>query len=412
MDNWTEISLGKLGYTFSGLSGKSKNDFGTGKPYIPYLNIFSNTKINPFQMDFVQVKPTENQNKVQFGDIFFTTSSETLEEVGTTSVLLTDLKETYLNSFCFGFRLYNFDLLLPEFAAYLFRSEDVRHQIVFNGQGSTRYNLSKTGLLKNVMLKIPTMDEQHLISNILSSIDESIENTLQLFSKYERLKTGLLQDLLTRGIDEDGNIRGEDTHEFKDSPLGRIPNAWVVKPIKDLISITTGSSDTQDKVEHGQYPFFVRSQTVERSNQYIFDGEGILTSGDGVGVGKIYHYINGKFDFHQRVYLMYNFVENQINGKYFYYYFKEHFNEEVAKYSAKTTVDSVRLHMIADMLMPVPKYEEQLKIVSLLDTIERLKKEELTTLHKYQSVKRALMQDLLTGKVRVDALMKQTAELV
>lgn len=363
-------------------------------------------------MDFVQVKPTENQNKVQFGDIFFTTSSETLEEVGTTSVLLTDLKETYLNSFCFGFRLYNFDLLLPEFAAYLFRSEDVRHQIVFNGQGSTRYNLSKTGLLKNVMLKIPTMDEQHLISNILSSIDESIENTLQLFSKYERLKTGLLQDLLTRGIDEDGNIRGEDTHEFKDSPLGRIPNAWVVKPIKDLISITTGSSDTQDKVEHGQYPFFVRSQTVERSNQYIFDGEGILTSGDGVGVGKIYHYINGKFDFHQRVYLMYNFVENQINGKYFYYYFKEHFNEEVAKYSAKTTVDSVRLHMIADMLMPVPKYEEQLKIVSLLDTIERLKKEELTTLHKYQSVKRALMQDLLTGKVRVDALMKQTAELV
>src|SRR5690606_29055719 len=105
MGEWKEIELGNLGQTYSGLSGKTKEDFGSGKPYIPYLNIFSNSKINPNALELVEISPTERQNRVQHGDIFFTTSSETIEEVGMTSVLLNDLGEVYLNSFCFGFRL-------------------------------------------------------------------------------------------------------------------------------------------------------------------------------------------------------------------------------------------------------------------------------------------------------------------
>src|SRR4051812_37657765 len=118
--SWTKIIFGKLGNTYSGLSGKSGEDFGSGKPFLTYMNVFSNGKINPSQIGFVEVKKSEKQNQVKIGDLLFTTSSETIAEVGMTSVLLDEMGEVYLNSFCFGFRLHNFDLLLPEFVPFLF----------------------------------------------------------------------------------------------------------------------------------------------------------------------------------------------------------------------------------------------------------------------------------------------------
>ncbi|WP_421948845.1 restriction endonuclease subunit S [Phaeodactylibacter xiamenensis] len=93
---------------------------------------------------------------------------------------------------------------------------------------------------------------------------------------------------------------------YKQTEVGVIPEDWEMLQVKNIASITTGGSDTQDRIDDGKYPFYVRSQKVERINQYTFDCEAVLTSGDGVGVGKIYHYIDGKFDFHQRVYCIYN----------------------------------------------------------------------------------------------------------
>jgi type I restriction enzyme S subunit len=103
---------------------------------------------------------------------------------------------------------------------------------------------------------------------------------------------------------------------YKQTEVGVIPNNWEIDKIKNLTSITTGAKNTQDKVDDGDYPFFVRSSIVERINSYSFDGEAVLTAGDGVGTGKIYHYINGKFDFHQRVYRISDFCE-KLNGYFF-----------------------------------------------------------------------------------------------
>ena len=89
--------------------------------------------------------------------------------------------------------------------------------------------------------------------------------------------------------------------------LGEIPEHWETSRLKFLCNITTGGKDTENKIDAGEYPFYVRSQTVERINSYSFNGEAILTAGDGVGVGKVFHYVNGKFDFHQRVYMFYAF---------------------------------------------------------------------------------------------------------
>ena len=88
---------------------------------------------------------------------------------------------------------------------------------------------------------------------------------------------------------------------YRITEVDGIPTEWKVATIKEHATIKTGKRNTQDRVEDGQYPFFVRSQTIERINSYSFDGEAVLTAGDGVGTGKVFHYINGRFDYHQRV---------------------------------------------------------------------------------------------------------------
>ena len=193
---WKIYVFSDLGNTFNGLTGKDKNDFGSGKPYIPYMNIFKNNRIDTSYLELVNIDESDNQCKVKYGDIYFTTSSETPDEVGMSSVLLNKVDEVYLNSFCFGFRLENFDILHPEFARYLFRAEHIRKLISILAQGATRYNLSKTQLLK-IKLQLPCIDEQQKIASVLSVADREIETHQKQLSALKKQKKGLMQQLLT-----------------------------------------------------------------------------------------------------------------------------------------------------------------------------------------------------------------------
>lgn len=194
--DWNLVKLGELGNTYSGLSGKNKDDFGHGKPYIPYLNIFNNSRIDMTQFDYVNVGPEEKQNKVKYGDIFFTTSSETPEEVGMASVLLDSIDGLYLNSFCFGFRLHDFSFLIPEYARYCLRGNYIRKEIAVLAQGATRFNLSKTELLK-LYIPLPPLKEQKKISFVLSSWDIAINKIQKLILGNRKFKKALMQQLLT-----------------------------------------------------------------------------------------------------------------------------------------------------------------------------------------------------------------------
>ena len=193
---WEYTIFGNLGDTYTGLTGKTKEDFGAGKPYIPYINIFKNSRIDIQNLEYVQVNDDERQSVVKYGDIFFTTSSETPEEVGMSSVLLEEVSEVFLNSFCFGFRLNNFETLIPKYARYLFRSEHVRRQISTLGQGATRYNLSKRQLIK-LELKLPCVEEQQKIAAVLSAADAEISTLEKNLTCLRDEKKALMQQLLT-----------------------------------------------------------------------------------------------------------------------------------------------------------------------------------------------------------------------
>ncbi|MBW7990810.1 MAG: restriction endonuclease subunit S [Planctomycetes bacterium] len=188
---------------------------------------------------------------------------------------------------------------------------------------------------------------------------------------------------------------------YKQTEVGVIPKDWETDKIRNLTSITTGAKNTQDKVDDGDYPFFVRSSIIERINSYSFDGEAVLTAGDGVGTGKIYHYINGKFDFHQRVYKISDFSE-KLNGYYFYLFFSNNFYSRIMSMTAKSSVDSVRREMIADMLISFPpKKAEQEAIAEMLSDTDALIESLEKLIAKRRNIKRGAMQQLLTGKKRL-----------
>ena len=186
----------------------------------------------------------------------------------------------------------------------------------------------------------------------------------------------------------------------KKVPQLRFPeftDAWKQRKVKELCSISTGKSNTQDKVDDGEYPFYVRSPIVERSKKYLYDEEAVLTVGDGVGTGKVFHYVNGKYDLHQRCYRMFNFSE-ELNAKYFYHIFSKMFYKRVMSMTAKTSVDSVRMDMIADMEIPVQNIKEQEKIGAFFSDIDNLITLQQRKLNSLQKLQKRLLQKMFPKK--------------
>jgi len=194
---WKDVRLGEIGNAYGGLVNKNKEDFENGNAlFITYMNVFSNGKIDINNLGQVRILPSEKQEQVQYGDIFFTVSSETPEEVGMASVLLNEVQNTYLNSFCFGYRLNDFKSIIPVYASYLFRGDDFRKKMYKIAQGSTRFNISKTEVL-NMRITIPSIEEQNTIASVLVDVDKEIEIQKQKLAAMQEQKKGLMQVLLS-----------------------------------------------------------------------------------------------------------------------------------------------------------------------------------------------------------------------
>lgn len=186
-------SFSSLGLSYSGLSGKSAQDFGSGKPYITYLNVYSNNIINEKDFQYVAVKEGEKQNVVEYGDVLFTLSSETPEEVGIGSVYLGN-ENVYLNSFCFGIHIINTKMAFPPYLSYYVSSTPFRKFIYPYAQGSTRFNLCKADFEK-ASIKLPSLENQKRIYSILSRIESKTETEKSLLDLYNSQKQYLLRQM-------------------------------------------------------------------------------------------------------------------------------------------------------------------------------------------------------------------------
>ncbi|WRA14577.1 restriction endonuclease subunit S [Helicobacter pylori] len=197
--NWQRVRLGDIGITISGLAGKTKQDFINGNAkYITFLNVLNNVIIDTSILENVKIYPNEKQNSFKKYDLFFNTSSETPKEVGMCAVLLDDIDQVFLNSFCFGFRIFN-KAVDSLFLSYLINSEIGRKAFENLAQGSTRYNLSKSGF-NNVCLFLPPLNEQIAIANILSALDHEIISLKNKKRQFENIKKALNHDLMSAKI--------------------------------------------------------------------------------------------------------------------------------------------------------------------------------------------------------------------
>lgn len=196
-DNWNSQMLGDIGDCYSGLSGKHKDDFGHGKAeYITYMNVFSNSIVD--SSINLPIEEDPKQHQVKFGDVIFTISSETPNEVGMSSVWMENKENVYLNSFCFGYRIRQLSKMFDIFfLSYYFRSETFRKRITVLAQGIARYNISKNKVME-LSIQFPSLKEQKKIADYLHSLDIMIKSSFMKISSLEEQQEGLMQDLIPR----------------------------------------------------------------------------------------------------------------------------------------------------------------------------------------------------------------------
>lgn len=289
----------------------------------------------------------------------------------------------------------------PNYVTYLFKSYDYKK--VFHSLGKGLRATLNYNIIRNELIVLPSFHEQQTIAAYLDQkcgeIDELITLQEEMITKLQSYKQSVITEAVTKGLDK--NV------PLKDSGIewiGEIPEHWSIICLKRLCRISTGNQDTQDSIPDGKYPFFVRSPKVERSNNYTFEGPSILMAGDGVGAGKVFHLADNKFACHQRVYCI-NQFSVIVNRIYLFYYMSSLFYNIIDSANSKSTVDSVRLPMLAEFPVCIPLKYEQQSIADYLDQrcseIDELISIKQQKIEKLKEYKKSLIFECVTGKRKV-----------
>ena len=233
----------------------------------------------------------------------------------------------------------------------------------------------------NLEIALPILDEQKKIGEYFSELDNLITLHQRKYEKLSNVKKSMLEKMFPKNDSNVPEIR------FKG-----FTEAWEQRKAKELCNIGTGGSNTQDQVEDGIYPFYIRSDIPVKSNKYLYDCEAVITIGDG-NIGRVFHYVNGKFDLHQRCYKMTDF--QNVLGKYFYYFFSTRFYDRAMKMTAKATVDSVRLEMISEMdILKPTEINEQKKIADFFTHLDNLITLHQHKLEKLKNIKKSMLEKM------------------
>lgn len=383
------IKLSELGTLYGGLTNKTKADFHNGNTkFVTYMNVFTNIAIDLNSLGTVKVHSTERQNEVRYGDILFTGSSETLDECGMSSVVTKQLNEAlYLNSFCFGFRFFNKELMLPDFSKYLFRSEKIRKQIKNTSSGVTRFNVSKKKM-ENVVVPIPPIKIQAEIVRILDSftelnaeLAEKLNTELNARKKqYEYYRDSLM------AFNNASGVRSKKLEELIARYChDKVPFLTLNNCVEQVTNIKW--SDTNDK--HYKYIdlssvnrnlcTITETQVINavnapsRAQQIVKTGDVLL--GTTRPMLKRYCLISPEFNGHicSTGFCVLRAKKDVIMQKWLYYQISStSFFAHVAKFQKGTSYPSISDYNVKSYKIPVPPMEIQAEIVSILERFDAL----------------------------------------
>ena len=368
--SWEQRKFGEMGQTYTGLSGKTKDDFGHGQArFVTYMNVFSNPISNPEMTEPIEIDP--KQNEVEVGDVFFTTSSETPEEVGMSSILLEKRGKTYLNSFCFGFR--PSEKIDSYYLAYMLRSESTRAKIILLAQGISRYNISKNKVME-IAVSLPSLDEQKMIGQYFSQLDNLITLHQRKFEKLTNVKKSMLEKMFPQNGSSYPIIR------FKG-----FTDPWEQRKFSD-ITFPAGEKNKDNLPlesysitnEHGFVPQdekFENGGTMREADKrmyYIVSPNSFAYNPARINVGSIGYQNIGKNVIVSSLYEVFKTSED-VDDRLLWHWFK---SPDFQKLIMQLQEGGVRLYFYYDKLcmgeVSLPSLEEQRKIGKLFDTLDNL----------------------------------------
>jgi len=393
-----------------------------------YMDVYSNEYITS-KIQFMDASASiaeVERFSLNFGDVIITKDSETPDDIGIPTVVFEKI-----NDLVCGYHLAlirpNPDQLDSVYLAKQLSTSKVARYFAIRASGSTRYGLPVSAI-ETVEIPTPPKPEQTKIAEILSTVDRAIEQTEALIAKQQRIKTGLMQDLLTRGIDEHGNLRSEQTHQFKDSPLGRIPVEWALKRIGEVFEIQLGKMLSQ-KATEGRSPFFylgnknVQWDRVDTSRLQLMDfnererrkfelkfHDILVCEGGEVGRTAIWR---GEVEtcYYQKAVHRLRPIDQQFLPGLFPRFMKWCIREGLlSDYTSQTSIAHLTQEKFAAVPIMVPALPEQRKLNAAFDQLDNELGNQSARLSKLHSFKTALMQDLLTGRKRVTTLLNEPQE--
>ena len=379
--NWNIQKLEELANVTGGKrlpKGSSLSEINNGHPYIRV----SDMNDKGIQLDSMLYVPDDvveqiSRYRVDKDDLYISVAG-TLGLVGKVpdklnGANLTENADRISNIRC------NTDFLL-----YCLKSDFIKKIINSEMTTNAQPKLALTRI-KQFPIPVPPLKEQQKIVEILSSVDAVIKKTEQVIAKTEEVKKGLMQQLLTKGI---GHT------EFKDSKLGEIPLKWEIKQLKDLLEIKYGKDQKYIVCKDGKYNILGTGGIIGKTNSYLYDKPSVLIGRKGTINQPMY--IEEPF---WTVDTLFYTVINPNNLEKWIYYAISNIN--LMKYNEATGVPSLSVNNLNTIKFAVPPYDEQVKIVNILDSTEQKIQSENLKLNRLMILKQGLMQQLLTGQVRV-----------
>lgn len=368
--DWEVKSLSKIGFLKKGKGIKKNEVLPDGIACIRYGELYThhNEYIKTIN-SYISREVAKQSQKIETGDILFAGSGETREEIGKCATFLQDI-EAYAGGDVIIMSPQNCDSL---FLGFILNTPVTSSQKAKSGQGDAVVHLYPRDIAKILIPLPPTKTEQTAIANALSDADLYIESLEKLIDKKQKIKQGSLQQLL--------------------KPK---PN-WELKRLGDLCSITTGKLDANAMVENGQYQFYTCAKDFYFIDEYAFETEALLVSGNGANVGYI-HYYKGRFNAYQRTYVIDGFNEDILFVKY-HLEFDLHKRISIEKKEGNTPY--IVISTLTEMLINLPNKEQQKKIAKTLCDIDSEINILTQKLTKAKAIKQGMMQQLLTGKIRL-----------
>jgi type I restriction enzyme S subunit len=407
-EDWALVSLGEIGDFKNGIN-KSKEDFGHGVPFVNLMNVFGNNIISGENLSLVNATTKEIKDyELLTGDVLFIRSSVKPSGVGLTAVIPFDFTNTVYSGFLIRFR--DVGQLETQFKRYCFYEDGFRNRLINQSSVSANTNINQ-GALEKLQIPLPPLAEQQKIATILSTVDEKIEVIDSKITQTRELKKGLMQKLLTRGI---GHTR------FKDSVLGEIPESWEVKKLSQIAKISSGTTPFRqlhdDYYLNGTIPWV---KTLDLNNSLIHYTQECITSKafsdtslrlypKGTILVAMYGGYNqigrtGLLDVEATINQALSAIQlfpDQDSG--FILATLNHRVDDWKSFAASSRKDpNITGKDVNDFPVAVPSLSEQAKISSVIFEIDKKLEVLISKKETYQHLKKGLMQQLLTGKVRV-----------